>query len=476
MRQRQYLILDSAKIALLCLITTVFSVFWYLFYSKNLYTPFYHRGDYVVIVLFFLLNMGCSKLYGGFNLAISRITEIIYSQCIAIIMSHFFIYIVTWLLMRKLPNVLPVLMSTGICIVIATAWAKGANRLTNKVMPPRETVLIYDNREAYKNGQYIIRQISWRFRLLGEIDATVGMEKIFEMLEEQKPEAVMLCGLRSSQRNTVLKYCIERNVLVYLRPNIGDYIVNSARTIQMANLPVMLCYRAAPSIFYTTAKRAIDIALGLIGLVITSPIMLVTAIAVYAYDRGPVFYRQLRITKNKKPFYIYKFRSMRVDAEKDGIARLAGQNDDRITPVGKIIRACRIDELPQLLCILIGDMSIVGPRPERPEIAEEYERQMPEFSLRLQVKAGLTGYAQVFGKYNTDPYDKLQMDLMYISNQSLATDIKIMLATIKVLFIPESTEGVAQGQRTAKASEKKKAAGTERIDEFKKYEKYYENG
>ena len=140
---------------------------------------------------------------------------------------------------------------------------------------------------------------------------------------------------------------------------------------------------------------------------------------------------------------------MRVDAEKDGVARLASENDDRITPIGKFIRAVRLDELPQLINILCGDMSIVGPRPERPEIAEQYEKEMPAFSLRLQVKAGLTGFAQVYGKYNSTPYDKLQMDLMYVNKMSITEDLRLMFATLRILFIPESTEGIADGQTTA---------------------------
>lgn len=449
MRKKQQFILDIVKLMLLCIMTGIFSICWYSYYSKNLYIPFYRRGDYVIVMLFFLLNMGCVKLYGGFNLTISRITEIIYSQCIAISMTHFFIYIVIWLLMRRLPNVLPIIGSTLICMVVAAIWAKLANCLTNKLVPPKETILVYDNEEAYKNGLYIIRHINWRFQLMDQMNIELGINEILKRLKKKKPEAVMLCGLHSSQRNTILKFCIEEDIMVYLRPNIGDYIVNSAKNIQAANLPVMLCYRSAPTIFYIATKRILDIILSLVGLIVTSPIMLITALSIYLYDRGPVLYKQVRLTKDKKPFYIYKFRSMKVNAEKDGIARLAGQNDDRITPVGKIIRACRIDELPQILCILKGDMSIVGPRPERPEIAKQYEEKMPEFALRLQVKAGLTGYAQVYGKYNTDPYDKLQMDLMYISQQGMVTDIKIILATIKVLFVPESTEGVAQGQVTA---------------------------
>lgn len=186
------------------------------------------------------------------------------------------------------------------------------------------------------------------------------------------------------------------------------------------------------------------------AIIILSPIMIVTAIIIKATDNGPVLYKQCRLTKDGKKFMVLKFRSMRVDAEKDGVARLSsGDKDDRITPIGKVIRKVRIDELPQLFNILFGDMSIVGPRPERPEIAEQYVKELPEFELRLQAKAGLTGYAQVYGKYNTTPYDKLQMDLMYIASPSVLADLKIMFATIKILFMPESTEGIAEGTTTA---------------------------
>ena len=212
---------------------------------------------------------------------------------------------------------------------------------------------------------------------------------------------------------------------------------------------MLLCQRSSPAIWYLAVKRVMDIILSLCALVVFSPFMLVTAIAIKCYDGGPIFYKQLRLTKDRKEFYVYKFRSMRVDAEKDGVARLAQTNDDRITPVGKIIRMLRIDEMPQLWCILNGDMTIVGPRPERPEIAAKYEKEMPEFALRLQAKAGLTGLAQVYGKYNTTPYNKLQMDLQYIGSMGLVTDVKLIFATVKILFMPESTEGVAQGQTTA---------------------------
>ena len=201
-------------------------------------------------------------------------------------------------------------------------------------------------------------------------------------------------------------------------------------------------------------KRTTDIVCSLFLLILTSPLMLATAAAIKLYDRGPVLYKQVRCTLNQRKFYILKFRSMRTDAEKDGVARLAQKGDDRITPVGRIIRKCRVDELPQLFNILKGDMSFIGPRPERPEIIKQYMEIMPEFAFRMKVRAGLAGFAQVYGKYNTSPYDKLKLDLTYIENYSVWLDIKLMILTIKVLFWPDSTEGVEAEQITALRREK----------------------
>ena len=169
-----------------------------------------------------------------------------------------------------------------------------------------------------------------------------------------------------------------------------------------------------------------------------SPLMLLSAIAIKLDDGGPVLFKQKRLTYHGKEFYVYKFRSMVVNAEKAG-PQLAKENDSRITRVGRILRKCRLDELPQLINILRGDMSGVGPRPERPELAEEYEKTMPEFEFRLQVKAGLTGYAQVTGLYDTLPYDKLKMDLMYIENYSIFLDLRIILMTLKTALFPGET-------------------------------------
>ncbi len=232
-------------------------------------------------------------------------------------------------------------------------------------------------------------------------------------------------------------------------PKIPDIMVQGADQIHLFDTPILLVRDYAMTVEQRLVKRIIDIVCALLLVILTSPFMLLTAIAIKLYDGGPILYKQVRCTRDMREFKILKFRSMRIDAEKDGVARLASKNDSRITPVGRFIRKTRIDELPQLFNILAGDMSFIGPRPERPEIIRQYQEDMPEFTFRTKVKSGLAGYAQVYGKYNTTPYDKLKLDLFYIENYSVWLDLKLMLLTLKVLFQSDSTEGVDTNQTTA---------------------------
>lgn len=434
----------------------LFALMWYAFYKKKMYIfPFFAKGDIIVILLYTAIYLTFARLYGGFDITFHSTGELTYSHTVAAVLSCGIMYLVTALLMRAVPSVLPMLGMVTASILLGWLWAFASRRLTGKLLAARPMLLIYDNAEAREDGEAIIRSLPSVFRLVDSVSTKEGAEKLYRMMEEKKIRAVMLCGIPSSLRNDLVKYCIDHNVESYVRPNIGDFLIKGAQSLQLDNLPVLLCHRSSPSIWYLAVKRLADILLSLAALVLFSPIMLITAILIKAYDHGPVLYKQVRLTKDRKEFYVYKFRSMKVDAEKDGVARLAQTNDDRITPVGKVIRMLRIDEMPQLFCILRGDMTIVGPRPERPQIAEQYEKEMPEFALRLQAKAGLTGLAQVYGKYNTTPYNKLQMDLQYIGSMGIVTDLKIIFATVKILFMPESTEGVAQGQVTAEKKEDK---------------------
>lgn len=445
-RQERDIVTYLYTMLLILLTTAVFGVVWYIFYNGNVYyIPFGGKGNYLVIAVYCVIYWYFAKLYGSFDLLISKRGELCYSNVIALLAANLIMYAVIWLLQRRgMPNPLPLILGVVLSEIIDLMWALAAKTHVGKVIKPLRTLVIYDNAEAFKSGKKIVKSYKSLFEIVGYLNVDADINDIGNTCDQIKNydvDAVMLCGIRSSQRNMLVKFCIKNSIVAYIRPNIGDLLMGESDTVMLEHLPVMRCQEASPPIGYAFIKRAFDIFVSLLGLAIASPFMLVTAIAIKLYDGGPVIFKQKRMTKNRKIFEVHKFRSMKVDADKGGKGIVTMQNDDRITPVGKVIRACRLDELPQLFDILAGNMSVVGPRPERLETIELYEQETPEFALRLQVKAGLTGYAQVYGKANTSPYDKLQMDLMYVGEQSIITDLRIMLKTVKILFMPESTEG-----------------------------------
>ena len=442
-------LLRMVKVLNVVMMTVPFAIAWMNYYSSRTWAPYFAKGNYLIIALFMVLYITYGHIYDGFAISLCKISEIVYSQSLAAIVANGFMYVITLLLTKHLPTVWPIMIVFEVQVVISVIWAKLANNWYFKKYPPKKTVVVYDTREGMET---LIKEYGLDSKF--EVEKVISVDECLNAKCAQLAdvEAVFMCGVHSKDRNVILKYCVMENIETYVIPRIGDVLMSSARQMHMFHLPILRVNRYAPRIEYLIVKRTIDILVSGLGLIIISPIMLITAIAIKAYDKGPVFYKQCRLTKDGKKFDVLKFRSMRVDAEKDGVARLStGDKDDRITPIGKFIRKTRVDELPQLINILKGDMSLVGPRPERPEIAEQYEKELPEFRLRLQAKAGLTGYAQVYGKYNTTPYDKLQMDLMYIAKPGLLEDLRIIFATVKILFMPESTEGVAEGQTTASA-------------------------
>ena len=444
------------KLINLLLMVIAFAVAWFMYYESRLFSPFYFWGDVTVVGIFAVIYLYFCKTYDAFLISHYRIFDVIASQTLSLLFSDILMYAITLLLYKRFPNPLPLLLCFADQVSISIIWSCIAHAIYFKWFPARKSIIVYDSRRGMQD---LIEEygLSKKF----DVRKTASVEECLNdlsMIDEM--EVVFLSGIHSHDRNFILKYCLYENKQVYVIPRIGDVIMSGAKQMHMFHLPIMRVQRYKPRPGYLFLKRVFDIVAALIGLIVLSPVFLITAIAIKATDNGPVFYKQERLTKNGKRFMIHKFRSMRVDAEKDGVARLSsGDNDDRITPVGRFIRKCRIDELPQLIDILSGNLSVVGPRPERPEIAEEYMKEIPEFQLRLQAKAGLTGYAQVYGKYNTTPYDKLQMDLMYIANPSFAEDIRICFVTFKILFTSESTEGVAEGSTTAMKSESKEISG-----------------
>lgn len=443
---KYYAVLRIIKITNIFLITIPFAICWLLYYGKIIHSPFYYYGNWVVIILYSALYIVFARIYDAFLVSHYRISEMIYSQILAAVIADGFIYIVICLLAKGFPNIIP-----GICVIIlqslmSVIWSVSSHGWYFKYFNPKSSAVIYDNETEFEQ---LIHEYGLDKKF--NISKTIGIEECLSDLSVlDSLETVFLSDLHSHDRNTVLKYCVEHKVIVYVIPRIGDLIMSGAVRMHMFHLPMLRVGRYNPTPEYLVIKRLFDVVVSGVAILISSPIMLLTAVAIKAYDHGPVFYKQCRLTQNGKRFNVLKFRSMKVDAEANGIARLSsGENDPRITPIGAVIRKIRIDELPQLFNIIEGSMSIVGPRPERPEIAAQYEEVFPEFHLRLQAKAGLTGYAQVYGKYNTTPYNKLRMDLMYISNPSILEDLRICFATVKILFLPDSTEGIAESQTNA---------------------------
>ncbi len=441
------------KRAVMFLIGTVLlachmAVFWYVwnrFYSMAIIQPFYRKGNWLMVAVYTVLLYTFARIYGGYKIGDFRVSEIIYSQALALMFTNIVTYCQVSLVGRMFMDPVPILVMTVAQICLVVLWSYSANRIYYHIFPPRKMILVYGSKAATELV-YKMSKRSDKYLICSAVCTDEGYESIIEKI--QGFQAVVLCDVKSQVRNRVVKYCYEHSVRVYMTPKLSDIIVGGADKIHLFDTPLFLCRNNGLSYDQRMAKRTLDLALTSIALVLLSPLMLLICLAIKLDDGGPILFKQKRLTLDGKVFEVYKFRSMVVDAEKDGVARLASQNDDRITRVGKVLRKVRLDELPQLLNVFKGDMSVVGPRPERPEIAEQYKESMPEFDFRLKVKAGLTGYAQILGKYNTMPYDKLKMDLIYIENYSFLLDLKLILMTIKILFIPESTEGVAEGELT----------------------------
>ena len=433
------------------------SAFWYVwihFYNQKMEIPYNRSGHWLMVAVYGIFLVLFNILYGGWKVGYLRTGNMIYSQLLAVFCANAMAYLQITLLTKSFQNLVPLLVMTGEEFLVISIWSFLFNRLYRQIYPPRNVLLIYgEHPVAGLMGK--IHSRNDRF-VIGE---TVHISKGISVIKEKIHgyEGVVICDIPSHIRNVILKYCYEKKIRTYTTPKISDVIIRSSESLHLFDTPLLLSRNNGLSIDQRVIKRGMDLALSLTALMFLCPIFIVTAIAIRLYDGGPVFYVQERCTKDGRVFRIYKFRSMIVDAEKDGYSVPAADRDPRITPVGRIIRATRIDELPQILNIIKGDMSIVGPRPERVEHVELYTRQIPESTYRLKVKGGLTGYAQVYGKYNTTAYDKLKLDLMYIQNYSLLLDVQIIFKTVKILFMKESTEGFGAEDAAAMAGGEEKS-------------------
>ena len=444
--QYKRLIRFFTSIAILSVEVGIYWMAWIYCFSLAAGSPFFRKGDWLMAAVYALLLLFFSRMYGGLKIGYLERGNVLYSQILAVSLVNLFTYLQIALLAKGFLNLWPFVLMFLVQAVAIGIWTFFANWLFEKLFPPRQMLLVYGNRPSlalmdkmnFRKDRYQIKAI---------VHIRKGLDKIEEMIGDY--DAVVICDVPSQIRNHILKYCYGNGKRAYMTPKISDILVRSAEDVNLFDTPLIMTRNGRISIEQAFMKRMMDLVIAGMACVAAAPFMVLTALAVKLQDGGPVIYKQKRLTMNGREFYVYKFRSMWMDAEKDGVARLAHSGDRRITPVGRWIRKVRLDELPQLFNILKGEMSLVGPRPERPEIIRKYEKKFPEFQYRLRVKAGLTGYAQIFGKYNTTPYDKLKMDLYYIQNYSVMLDVKLMIQTVKILFMKESTEGIGVEQTTA---------------------------
>ena len=449
------------------------AAFWYVwihFYNQRMESPYNRSGHWLMVAVYGIFLVLFNILYGGLKVGYLRTGNMIYSQFLAAICANVMAYLQITLLTKSFQNLAPLLAMAGFQFLAVCIWSFVSNRFYRFLYPSRSVLLIYGEHPVTslmgklhtRNDRFVIGEI---------VHISAGIGEIKRKMEQY--EGVVICDIPSHIRNVILKYGYEKSIRTYTTPKISDVIIRSSESLHLFDTPLLLSRNHGLSFDQCFVTRGVDLALSMAALLFLSPVFLITAAAIKLYDKGPVFYVQERCTKDGRIFQIYKFRSMIVDAEKEGHSMPAEAQDPRITPVGRIIRAARIDELPQIFNILKGDMSIVGPRPERVEHVELYTKQIPEFGYRMKVKGGLTGYAQVYGKYNTTAYDKLKLDLMYIQNYSLLLDIEIIFKTVKILFMKESTEGfgredaaaIAQGCGEEMENEPQRQGRTPRVHE-----------
>ncbi|RHV63251.1 sugar transferase [Clostridium sp. OM02-18AC] len=421
------------------LITVLYHQFWVRYFNKVILYPFYRRGMWMMAGIYAGLLVFFMNTYGGFKIGYLRKWNLIYSQILSLACTDLFTYFQLSVLDKRMFDVKVVFVLFGVEIIVVVCWTMVFQLFYANAFPPRRMILISGDRSDY----HLLEKINARddkYIICETINYQENKNQIIKKINEY--DSIIVGDIPSHERNKIIKYCFDKGIRTYSVPKISDILLKSSDELNLFDTPLLLSRNMGLTIEQQFMKRIIDIVGAILGMFITIPVFVIVWICIKLTDGGPVLYTQIRLTKDGRPFRIYKFRTMVQDAEKIGGAQLATDGDPRILPIGRLLRATRLDELPQVFNVIKGDMSLVGPRPERPELVKEIIKEIPEFPNRMKVKAGLTGYAQVYGKYNTTAYDKLKFDLMYIRKYSILLDLKLIIMTPKILLMKESTEGV----------------------------------
>ncbi len=426
----------------LALFASLFGIFFGIFGINNPWLFNLSRTTGVTMVTFVVLGIALMSVYGGYSIGTQKSKPIVHSMALATIMTDLVTHLQLSIMntseknndhfVYETPHLLLLVMVLQILVIVFFAYF--GNYVYFSLEPPERCCVISSSRQSLGN---IIPKVQ-RFKKQYEIDEIIRYDDPDILDVILRSNTVFLYDVPIKERNDLISFCYQTQKNIYYNFETIDVVSQGAKYVTLDDKSLVMYTAKDLTMEQRIVKRLTDLAVSIVGLIVASPIMLGCAIAIKLDDGGKVFYKQKRLTKYGRVFEVYKFRTMK---EENSIHKSVTENDDRITRVGKVLRKFRIDELPQLLNILNGDMTVVGPRPEMLENVEKYTEELPEFSYRLRMKAGLTGLAQISGKYNTSPKDKLVMDLMYIENYSIWQDFKLIFQTITVfLKASESTE------------------------------------
>jgi exopolysaccharide biosynthesis polyprenyl glycosylphosphotransferase len=425
-------------------------IFFGLFGIRHFYLLNFSRTAAITWLTFAILYILMNRVYGGYDIGKKKSKPIIFSMSITVfvtdLVTHLFLCIMNITVVHgghfvyEQPLLLLGVFVLQVAIITVAAYA--GNDIYFHINKPQRCLIITQHGE---NVEALIRKVGhYKKQYSIEEIAYPDHPDLLKKIDEY--EAIFFYNLTASERVGLLDYCYQAHKDIYFSLELPDIITMHGERVLFEDKSMIYSHATGITYEQRVLKRAMDLVVAALGLLIASPVMLVTALAIKLEDGGPVFYRQKRATYAGRLFDVIKFRSMK--SEDGGIHRSVTKDDDRITRVGHVIRKFRIDELPQLINVLKSDMSIVGPRPEMIENVNRYTDELPEFSYRMRAKAGLTGLAQIYGKYNTSPKDKLILDLTYIEQYSIWLDIKLMLRTVLVLLTPdESTEAFEDGTK-----------------------------
>ncbi|MGN0368402.1 MAG: exopolysaccharide biosynthesis polyprenyl glycosylphosphotransferase [Wujia sp.] len=418
----------------------LFFVFYGMYGRTNWQLWNLSRTTGITIATYIVMSYMFANIYGRYDIGKRKNKPIIQSLMLSQIFTDVIsVFVLSIMNTNKMNNLSfefeqPWLLIPVLAIQFVVIWifVCGGNALYFKIYEPENCVIITSSQQSLNE---IARGVL-KYRLQYKVNKVADYKDANLKKYIMENDTVFIYDVPVEHRTEILEYCYQNMKNVYFNPDMHDVIEKSAKHFILDDVSVYCNYSKGLTLEQRFVKRAMDIVISVIALILTSPIMLLTVILIRLDDHGSIIFKQNRATRDGKIFAVYKFRTMKENVENYSVV----DNDDRVTRVGKILRKYRIDEIPQFFNVLKGDMSVVGPRPEMLANVFNYTSVLPEFEYRLRVKAGITGYAQIAGKYNTSPKDKLILDLTYIEEYSFWLDIKLLFQTLIVLFKKDSTE------------------------------------